>query len=273
MGHAFGPSEEKGVFRTRDGGETWQKVLFKNEGTGAIDLIMSPDDPNLLFAALWEFERKAWGAKTGGPDGGLWRSRDGGDTWEEISRNEGLPEGMMGRIGLTMSADDSNRVYALVDSESQQGLYRSDDKGNTWRFVSADANITARPFYFYHLYADPSNADNLWVPGNKLWRSVDAGETWSLEPGIKDDFQDIWIDPKDSNRNDRHLRRRHPGITNRRQKLVVVCQSKWRPTLPGRYGRSIPVQALYECPGPARLQRAQQIQVGWYSAAHDRFHR
>ena len=200
LGHAFGPNEERGVFRTTDGGETWERVLFKNEGTGAIDLVMSPDDPDLLFAALWEFERKAWGAKTGGPDSGIWRSRDGGETWEEISRNEGMPEGMMGRVGLTMSADDGNRVYALIDSETQQGLYRSDDKGNTWRFISGDANITARPFYFYHIYADPSDADHLWVPGNKLWRSVDAGATWKLEPSIKDDFQDIWIDPDDSNR-------------------------------------------------------------------------
>jgi photosystem II stability/assembly factor-like uncharacterized protein len=197
MGHAFGPNEEKGVFRTRDGGENWERVLFKNEGTGAIDLVMSPRDPNLLFAALWEFERKAWGAKTGGPDSGIWRSRDGGTTWEDISGNKGMPEGMMGRVGLTMSASDGNRVYALIDSETQQGLYRSDDKGSTWRFISGDANITARPFYFYHIYADPSDADHLWVPGNKLWRSVDAG---TLEPSIKDDFQDIWIDPDDSSR-------------------------------------------------------------------------
>jgi photosystem II stability/assembly factor-like uncharacterized protein len=111
-----------------------------------------------------------------------------------------MPAGMMGRVGLTMSDDDSNRVYALIDSETQQGLYRSDDKGDTWRLVSTDANITARPFYFYHVYADPSNADHLWVPGNKLWRSVDGGESWILEPSIKDDFQDIWIDPNDSSR-------------------------------------------------------------------------
>jgi photosystem II stability/assembly factor-like uncharacterized protein len=200
LGHAFGRNEERGVFRTTDGGETWERVLFKNDGTGAIDLVMSPDDPNLLFAALWEFERKAWGAKTGGPDSGIWRSRDGGENWEEITRNEGMPAGMMGRVGLTMSDDDSNRVYALIDSETQQGLYRSDDKGDTWRLVSTDANITARPFYFYHVYADPSNADHLWVPGNKLWRSVDGGESWILEPSIKDDFQDIWIDPNDSSR-------------------------------------------------------------------------
>jgi photosystem II stability/assembly factor-like uncharacterized protein len=199
-GHAFGPSEDRGVFKTSDGGQTWSKVLYKNEGTGAIDLVMSPADPDILFAALWEFERKAWGAKTGGPDSGIWKSTDGGESWREITRNEGLPEGAMGRIGLTMSAADPSRVYAIVDSETQQGLYRSDDLGDSWRLVSADANITARPFYFYTILANPSDADQLWIPGNKLWRSIDGGESWILEPGVKDDFQDIWIDPKDSNR-------------------------------------------------------------------------
>jgi photosystem II stability/assembly factor-like uncharacterized protein len=176
---------------------------------------MSPSDPKVLFAALWEFERKAWGAKTGGPESGIYRSLDGGDTWEEITRFEGMPEGMMGRVGLTMSKAAPDRVYALIDSESRQGLYRSDDLGKTWRFISDDANITARPFYFYHLYADPSDADQLWVPGNKLWRSMDAGETWVLEPGIKDDFQDNWIDPSDSNR------------------IIVTCDGGTQVTLTG----------------------------------------
>ena len=215
MGHTWGPSPERGVFRSKDGGKSWEKVLFKSEKTGAIDMVMSPEDPNILFAALWEFERKAWGAKTAGPEGGIWKSTDGGDNWQEITRHEGLPEGMMGRIGLTMSAADPTRVYALVDSQSQQGLYRSDDLGGTWRFVSGDANITARPFYFYHIHANPSNADELWVPGNKLWRSKDAGESWSLEPGVKDDFQDLWIDPKDPDR------------------MIVTCDGGTQVTLTG----------------------------------------
>ncbi|MHC5005959.1 MAG: WD40/YVTN/BNR-like repeat-containing protein [Planctomycetota bacterium] len=200
MGHTWGPHPDKGVFRTTDGGETWEKVLFVSEGTGAIDLIMAPDDPNLLFAAMWQFERKAWGAFFGGLEGGIYRSRDGGDTWEEITENPGLPEGATGRIGLTMSADDPDRVYAIIDSETQQGLYRSDDRGNTWRLASTNANILARPFYFYTVYANPSDADELWVPGNKLWSSTDAGATWTLEPGVKDDYQDIWIDPNNPNR-------------------------------------------------------------------------
>jgi len=145
MGHAFGPNEEKGVFRTKDGGKSWERILFESPKSGAIDLVMDPTNPDVLFAAIWEFERKAWGAKTGGPESGIYRTKDG-------------------------------------------------------RLVSTDANITARPFYFYHVYADPNNADNLWVPGNKAWKSTDGGETWSLEPSIKDDFQDIWIDPNDSNR-------------------------------------------------------------------------
>jgi photosystem II stability/assembly factor-like uncharacterized protein len=200
MGHAFGPNEEKGVFRTTDGGATWEKVLYKDELTGAIDLIMSPADPNVLFAAMWEFERKAWGAKTAGPGSGIYKSVDGGNTWNEISENAGLPGGTMGRIGLTMSADDPNRVYALVDSENKQGFYRSDDLGATWRFVSDYGQIIARPFYFYHLLANPSDADDIWAPANKMYRSQDGGETWALEPGVKDDYQDIWIDPNDPDR-------------------------------------------------------------------------
>lgn len=198
MGHAWGPNQEKGVFRSTDGGKTWKNVLFKSENTGCIDLVMNPSNPDELFAAMWEFDRKAWGSKTGGPESGIWRSRDGGDTWQEITQNEGLPCGQMGRIGLTMSAADPNRVWALVDSETKQGLYRSDDLGESWTFVSNDSNIIARPFYFYHILANPQDADDLWCPANKLWHSPDGGKTWVLEPGIKDDFHDIWIDPQDS---------------------------------------------------------------------------
>jgi len=199
-GQAFGPSPERGVFKTIDGGGTWELVLFKSEKAGVIDMIMSPEDPDTLFAAAWEFERKAWGPKTAGPDSGLWKTTDGGETWTDITRNAGLPDGVWGRVGLAMSAADPNRVYALVDNETRQGLYRSDDLGDTWRFVSDSPDITSRPFYFYHLTADPSDADNLWAPANKLRRSTDGGETWQLEPGGKDDFHNIWIDPEDADR-------------------------------------------------------------------------
>ena len=200
MGHGFGPSQEKGVFRSQDGGQNWENILFKSENTGCIDLIINSSDPNVIFAAMYEFERKTWGAKTGGPESGLWRSLDGGDTWEDISLNTGMPAGQMGRIGIAMSQADPNRVYGLIDSETKAGLYRSDDLGVNWSFVSNFAQIIARPFYFFHLYAAPHNADELWAPANKLYSSKDGGKTWVLEPGIKDDYHATWIDPQDPNR-------------------------------------------------------------------------
>jgi len=199
-GHAFGPNPERGVYRSRDGGNSWEQVLFKSESAGAIDLVMNPSNPDVLFASIWEFERKAWGPKTGGAESGLWKSSDGGDNWTEITRNKGLPDGSHGRMGLTMSAADGNRVYALIDSETRPGLYRSDDLGENWAFVSDNFQIIGRPFYYSHVYANPSNADELWVPNNRIFSSRDAGKTWVVEPGIKDDFHDIWIDPKNANR-------------------------------------------------------------------------
>jgi photosystem II stability/assembly factor-like uncharacterized protein len=199
-GHAFGPNPERGVFRTRDGGRTWDRVLFKSETAGAIDLVMNPANPDELFASIWEFERKAWGPKTGGDESGLWKSTDGGDSWTDITYHPGLPDGSRGRQGLTMSAADPKRVYALIDSETRPGLYRSDDLGEHWTFVSDNFQIIGRPFYYSHIYANPSNADELWSPNNRTFSSKDAGKTWTVEPGIKDDFHDVWIDPLDANR-------------------------------------------------------------------------
>jgi len=200
FGHAFGPNPERGVFRTMDGGKSWKKVLFKSETAGAIDLVMNPTNPDELFASIWEFERKAWGPKTGGDESGLWKSTDGGENWTDITYSKGLPEGSHGRIGLTMSAADGKRVYALIDSETKAGLYRSDDNGENWAFVSDYFQIIGRPFYYSHVFANPSNADELWVPNNRIFSSRDAGKTWVVEPGIKDDFHDIWIDPRNANR-------------------------------------------------------------------------
>ncbi len=200
-GHAFGPNKERGVYKSIDGGKTWNQILFKSEKAGVIDLIINPSNPDQLFAAMWEFERKAWGPKTAGPDSGMWSSMDGGATWKDISRNKGLPQdGGYGRMGLTMSAADANRVYALIDSESKAGLYRSDDLGENWEFVSDYFQITGRPFYYSHIYANPSNADELWSPNNRMFSSKDGGQNWTVEPGIKDDFHDIWIDKADGNR-------------------------------------------------------------------------
>jgi len=201
FGHAFGPNPERGVYRTKDGGKSWEKVLYKSEKAGVIDLVMNPSNPEELFAVIWEFERKAWGPKTGGPETGLWKSVDGGDTWTEITRNSGLPqEGGFGRMGITMSAADSKKVYALIDSEKKPGLYVSNDLGDNWEFVSDYFQIIGRPFYYSHIYASPHDANELWSPNNRMFMSKDGGETWILDPGIKDDFHDIWICPKDPKR-------------------------------------------------------------------------
>ncbi len=200
FGHAFGPNPERGVFRTKDGGENWEKVLFKSEGAGCIDLVMNPSNPNELFAYLWEFERKAWGPKTGGPESGLYKSTDGGDTWTEISYANGLPEGGRGRAGLTMSAADADKVYLLLDSETVPGLYVSNNLGENWEFVSNFFQIIGRPFYYSHIYASPHDANELWSPNNRMFMSKDGGKNWILDPGIKDDFHDIWICPRDPNR-------------------------------------------------------------------------
>ncbi len=199
-GHAFGPNPERGVYRTKDGGKNWEKVLYKSDKAGCIDIVMNPSNPDELFASIWEFERKAWGPMTGGPESGLWMSADGGDNWTEITKNNGLPEGGLGRIGLTISAADSKKVYALIDSETKPGLYRSDDSGENWEFVSDYFQIIGRPFYYSHIYASPHDANELWSPNNRLFYSKDGGKTWKLEPGIKDDFHDVWIDPKNKNR-------------------------------------------------------------------------
>ena len=200
FGHAFGPNEERGVFKTIDGGKSWKKVLYKSDKAGVIDLVMNPSNPEELFASVWEFERKAWGPKTGGADSGMWKSIDGGETWSEITYNKGLPAGGRGRTGITMSAADSKKVYALIDSETKSGLYVSTDMGENWEFVSDNFQIIGRPFYYSHIYASPHNANELWSPNNRMFTSKDGGKTWGLDPGIKDDFHDIWIDNKDPNR-------------------------------------------------------------------------
>lgn len=199
-GHAFGPNPERGVYKTIDGGKTWNQVLFKSDKAGVIDLVMNPSNPEELFAAVWEFERKAWGPKTGGGESGMWKSTDGGENWTEITYNNGLPEGGRGRTGFTMSAADDKKVYALVDSETKPGLYVSNDLGKNWEFSSNFFQIIGRPFYYSHIYASPHDANELWSPNNRLFKSFDAGKTWVLEPGIKDDFHDVWIDNNDPNR-------------------------------------------------------------------------
>ncbi len=200
IGNPFGPSDDRGIYRSKDGGKTWEHIFFKHEQAGVIDLVMCEHDPNVLYASTFEILRRTWGLKAGGPNSGIFKSTDGGDTWEELTDNEGLPEGDWGRVGLAHSKTMPDRITALIDSKTDNGLYQSEDGGETWTYVSDDVNITQRPFYYHHLHASPLDGDELWVLSNKLWQSLDGGKTWGQRSGTKDDFHDMMFDPNDRDR-------------------------------------------------------------------------
>ncbi|MBV9282760.1 MAG: glycosyl hydrolase, partial [Chloroflexi bacterium] len=199
LGHAFGPNEERGVFRSEDGGRTWEKVLFRDEDTGAIDLSLDPTNPRILYAALWQARRAPWRLDSGGPGSGLFRSTDGGDTWAEITRNPGLPRGVLGKIGVAVSPARPERVWALVEAKDG-ALFRSDNGGETWQRLCEDPKLRRRAWYYTHLYADPRDLDTCWVLNLQCWRSVDGGKTFDAVPTGHGDNHDLWIDPRDPRR-------------------------------------------------------------------------
>lgn len=195
LGSVFGPSEERGVYRTTDGGGDWEKVLYVNEGTGAIDLIMSPDDPNTLYAAMWTARRTPWAMFSGSEDGGVFKTTDGGDTWTKLSG--GLPE-MIGRIGLAISPANPDRVYVLAEAEGDlRGLYRSEDRGASFTHISDDRNMMARPWYYTHVDAHPTDADIVYISNEAFFRSDDGGRTLVNIPTPHGDNHDMWINPDD----------------------------------------------------------------------------
>jgi photosystem II stability/assembly factor-like uncharacterized protein len=196
LGHPFGPNPDRGVFRTVDGGQTWENVLFRNDRTGAVDLIMDPGDPDVLYATLWEVYRKPWRLWSGGDGSGLFKSTDGGDSWTELTRNPGLPSGVLGKITVTVSGADSQRVWANVEAE-QGGLYRSDDGGETWTLVNDHRDLWQRAFYFLRVQADPVDRNTVYVLSFRLIRSTDAGRTFEYLPETHADHHDLWIDPED----------------------------------------------------------------------------
>ena len=176
LGHAFGPNQERGIFRTTDGGKTWAKVLSKDENTGGIDIVFDPHNPNIVFASLWQARRQPWFFSSGGPGSGLYRSEDNGVTWKRLEGN-GLPDGILGKIGIAVSGADSNRVYAIIEAK-EGGLYRSDDAGQHWTRVNDDGRFRQRAWYFSKVYADPKSADTVYVVNTGLFKSVDGGKTF-----------------------------------------------------------------------------------------------
>ncbi len=201
IGHFAGPNEERGVFRTKDGGATWEKILYESENAGAVDLEMDRKRPHLLYAATWEVRRYPWGIRSGGEGSKIYRSKDGGDTWEDISLNPGLPQAKIReRIGLALTEAKEGRVYALISSDAGKGLYRTDDGGETWKFMTDDIRLFARVYYYMHITADPSMADRVYVAAEELFRSEDGGKTFEDINWVFSDHMDFWIDPNDSDR-------------------------------------------------------------------------
>ncbi len=200
LGHPFGPNTERGVFRTTDGGKTWEKVLYKDENTGAIDVVFDPQNPNILFASLWEARRTPWSLSSGGPGSGVYRSTDSGTTWKRLQENEhGLPKGPYGRIGLAVGAN-SERVYALIEAKEGGGLYRSDDGGDSWDLVNGSHGLLQRAWYYMHIIADPQDANTVYVLDVEFFKSTDGGRNFNKIKVPHGDNHGLWIDPKNTKR-------------------------------------------------------------------------
>jgi photosystem II stability/assembly factor-like uncharacterized protein len=195
FGHYGAPSDERGIYKSIDGGATWQRKLFRDSKTGGVDIAIDPHNANVMFAALWEASRSEYQMSSGGPGSGLFKSTDGGEHWTEITRNPGLPKGIVGKIGVAVSGADSNRVYAIVENENG-GLFSSDDDGATWKLVNERRNIRQRAFYYTHVTADPKEKDTVYVLNVGTFKSTDGGKTMVSFAG--GDSHDLWIDPDDT---------------------------------------------------------------------------
>ncbi|NVK05316.1 MAG: hypothetical protein HWD92_10855 [Flavobacteriia bacterium] len=200
IGVAWGDSEARGVYKTTDGGATWQKILYNNNRTGAADMVMDPQNPNKLIVAMWEYRRWPWELKSGGEGSGIYVTYDGGETWTERTDEDGLPKGHLGRCGLAIAASDPNIVYALVESKGNNALYRSEDGGMNWNKISEDDDIGNRPFYYADIYVDPERPNRIFSLWSVLTRSDDGGRTWRTVGSysfIHPDHHAFWIDPRD----------------------------------------------------------------------------
>ncbi|HEX2224930.1 MAG TPA: hypothetical protein VHN15_12065, partial [Thermoanaerobaculia bacterium] len=199
MGQAWGENPERGVYRTEDGGQTWKRVLYVDERTGAAELVMDPSNPNRLIAAMWDYRRQPWTFRSGGPGSGLFLSTDGGDSWRKLTEEDGLPQGDLGRTGLAFAPSDPRVVYALVEAQSN-ALLRSDDGGRTWRTVNSDTHVSPRPFYYADLRVDPENPNRVYRLGSLVHVSNDGGRTFQVLISFSDahpDHHALWIDPRD----------------------------------------------------------------------------
>jgi photosystem II stability/assembly factor-like uncharacterized protein len=196
LGHAFGPNEMRGVYRSRDGGKTWDRILFANRDSGAVDLTFDPSNPRILYASTWRFRRGPYFFESGGEGSALWKSTDGGDTWKELSMNKGMPKGTLGIIGVSVSPSNPQNVYAIVEAKDG-GVFRSHDGGDTWTKVSGSADLRQRAWYYSRIYADPKDEETAYVVNVRFHRTKDGGKTWTAIATPHGDNHDLWIAPND----------------------------------------------------------------------------
>ena len=196
IGNPFKPNAERGVYRTTDGGRSWQRTLYVSDSTGAVDVELQPGNPSVVYASMWRAERKPWTIISGAREGGIYRSADGGATWRKLAG--GLPDDLFGKSNIAVSAANPSRVYALVEAKPGSGLYRSDDAGDTWTRVSDFGQLITRPFYYTNITADPTNADVVYVGSEGYYKSTDGGKTWKSQSTPHGDNHDLWINPRDA---------------------------------------------------------------------------
>lgn len=201
LGHAFGTegNEERGVYKTTDGGQSWEKVLYHNQHAGAVDIEMDPTNPRILYASLWEAYRNPWKMSSGGEGSGLYKSTDGGETWENISQRPGLPKGLLGKIGVAVSPVNPDRVWAIIENKNG-GLFRSDDSGKTWERINSNRSLRQRAWYYTHITAGTESEDEVYVLNVSLHKSTDGGESFERVETPHGDHHDLWISPNDSDR-------------------------------------------------------------------------
>jgi photosystem II stability/assembly factor-like uncharacterized protein len=198
LGHAFGQNDERGVYRSKDGGDTWENVLHVSNKSGAVDISIDKNNPRIIYATFWEAYRNFWQISSGGEDSGIWRSMDGGDTWENITENKGLPKGTLGKMGIVTSPVQAGRVWAIVEHQPDGGLYRSDDYGDTWTVCTKDNRLISRAWYYMHLTADPIDANTVYINNLSFWKSTDAGNNFTEITTPHGDNHDVWINPNNN---------------------------------------------------------------------------
>jgi photosystem II stability/assembly factor-like uncharacterized protein len=199
QGHVWAPNADRGVFKSTDGGKNWKKILFRNDSTGISDLILDPSNPDVIYAAFWQAGRTPWQLVSGGEGSGIFKSTDGGEHWTELTRNPGLPKGLLGNIGLTVSPANPQRVWAIIEADSG-GVYRSDNGGKTWQRTNEERKLRQRAWYYTKIFADPKDTNVVYVLNLGVYRSMDGGKTFKNVPAPHGDTHDLWIAPNDPQR-------------------------------------------------------------------------